>query len=56
MVCENGCFGSIKPCEYFQTDDIEYLIKGIEDGWIKVDQKTWKEYLKIKEKFKEVEA
>lgn len=25
-----------------------YLITGVEDGWIKVDQKVWKQYLLAK--------
>ena len=26
----------------------QLLITGVEDGWIKVDKETWKEYLKLK--------
>ena len=26
-----------------------WLITGVEDGWIKVNQKTWKQYLLAKE-------
>jgi len=29
-------------------DDLIYLITGIEDGWIKVTLKIWKEYLQAK--------
>ena len=29
-----------------------YLITGVEDGWIKVDKETWKEYLQAKERLK----
>lgn len=28
----------------------EALITGVEDGWIKVDQEAWEEYLKAKER------
>lgn len=27
---------------------LQWLIIGVEDGWIKVDQKTWQEYLTAK--------
>ena len=27
-----------------------YLVAGVEDGWIKVDNETWKEYLQAKER------
>ena len=30
------------------TENERYLVIGVEDGWIKVDKKTWKEYLRIK--------
>ena len=30
-------------------DENLYLIIGIEDGWIHVDNTVWEEYLKIKE-------
>lgn len=29
-------------------DYIQWLITGVEDGWIYVDKNTWKEYLKAK--------
>lgn len=28
---------------------LEWLVIGVEDGWIKVDQKVWREYLIAKE-------
>ena len=28
----------------------EYLVTGVEDGWIKVDKETWEEYLKNKKR------
>lgn len=28
---------------------LQWLITGVEDGWIKVTQKTWREYLLAKE-------
>jgi hypothetical protein len=28
-----------------------YLITGVEDGWIKVDEETWNKYLEVKERF-----
>ena len=50
-VSELGCYGSEKVCEYFQTDDYnEWIVTGVEDGWIKTDKETWEEYLKAKEK------
>lgn len=45
MVSEVGCYGNVKTCKYFRTDEgYEYLIAGIEDGWIN----TWYEYLEAK--------
>ena len=32
-----------------------WLITGVEDGWIKVDQKTWKQYLLAKEYINETQ-
>ena len=31
-------------------DETKYLITGVEDGWIKVTEEVWTEYLKAKEK------
>lgn len=35
-----------------RTEDLKYLIIGVEDGWIKVNDKVWQEYLKAKEVLK----
>lgn len=52
-VSELGCYGKDKVCEYFQTDDMdEWLVTGVEDGWIKVDKETWEKYLQAKERLK----
>lgn len=49
MVSEVGCYGNVKTCEYFTTDDPdEYLVIGVDDGWIKVDKETWSKYLEAK--------
>lgn len=32
-----------------------WLITGVEDGWLKVDQKTWRQYLIAKEIINETE-
>lgn len=39
--------GKIKLCEDLDED---YLVTGVEDGWIKVDKETWKEYLEAKKR------
>lgn len=53
-VSELGCYGNEKVCKHFQTDDIdEWLVTGVEDGWIEVDKETWKEYLQAKERLGE---
>lgn len=31
-------------------EDDAYLVAGVECGWIKVDNKTWRKYLKAKER------
>lgn len=36
-----------------ELGDDFYLVTGVEDGWIKVDKKTWEEYLKSKERLGE---
>lgn len=30
-------------------EDLQYLIIGVEDGWIKVNTQVWREYLEAKE-------
>ena len=35
-----------------RTEDLKCLIIGVEDGWIKVNDKVWQEYLKAKEVLK----
>ena len=54
MVSEVGCYGNIKTCEYFRTDtaeeDDEYLVTGVNDGWIKVNNETWQKYLEAKKR------
>ena len=32
-----------------------YIITGVEDGWIKVDQKVWRQYLLAKELLNEAQ-
>ena len=32
-----------------------YIITGVEDGWIKVDQKVWRQYLLAKELLNETQ-
>lgn len=32
-----------------------WLITGVEDGWLKVDQKIWRQYLIAKEIINEIE-
>lgn len=50
-VSELGCYCKEKVCKHFQTDDTdEWLVTGVEDGWIKVDKETWEEYLQAKER------
>lgn len=49
--CYHDENGKEKVCEHFQTDDMdEWLVTGVEDGWIKVDKETWEEYLQAKER------
>jgi hypothetical protein len=51
MVSEVGCYGNTKICEHFQTDNQdEYLVTGVEDGWIKVDEETCNKYLEEKKR------
>ena len=52
MVSEVGCYGNIQTCEHFHSDDDEdiYLVTGVENGWIKVDEETWNEYLEAKKR------
>ena len=51
MVSEVGCYGSTKTCEHFQSDDEDlYLVTGVEDGWIKVDEEIWNRYLEAKKR------
>lgn len=35
-----------------EKEDDMHLITGVEDGWLKVDGKVWKEYLKAKERLR----
>lgn len=39
-----------KDLENELLEECKRLIIGVEDGWIKVDKETWKEYLKAKER------
>lgn len=52
MVSEVGCYGNTQTCEHFHSDDDEdmYLVTGIEDGWINVDEETWNKYLEVKKR------
>lgn len=53
MVSEVGCYGNVKTCEYFITDiddEDRYLVIGVDDGWIYVDEETWNEYLEAKKR------
>ena len=51
MVSEVGCYGNVNPCEHLHIDDQdEYLVTGVDDGWIKVDKETWNEYLEAKKR------
>lgn len=51
--CPNIC-NNKTPCGYYKTTGCinsqyqQYLITGIEDGWINVDKKTWGEYKMMK--------
>ena len=36
-------------------EDLQYLIIGVEDGWIKVDKQIWQEYLNAKEVLNEAQ-
>lgn len=40
--------------EFLPPEDIEYLISGIEEGWLKADRKTLKLYYYYKEKENEI--
>jgi hypothetical protein len=53
MVSEVGCYGNVKTCEHFWTDfddEDEYLVIGVDDGWIHVDEETWNKYLEAKKR------
>ena len=55
MVSEVGCYGNVKTCEYFWTDfddEDEYLVIGVDDGWIHVDEETWNKYLEAKKEIR----
>lgn len=51
--CSNVCNNKTSD-EYCKTTECinphyrQYLIIGVEDGWIKVDKKTWDEYQMMK--------
>ncbi len=50
---ENPCRPDWCPLKFLlDINDDNYLITGVEDGWIKVDKKVWQEYLKAKESCK----
>ena len=49
-MCENAKSVCNKNCESCAWEDDSYLVAGVEDGWIKVDNKTWRKYLKAKER------
>lgn len=40
-------------CENCTWEDDAYLVAGVECGWIKVNNKTWRKYLKAKERLSE---
>lgn len=48
-VCNNkSSDGYCKTTECINPRYRQYLITGVEDGWIKVDKKTWGEYQMMK--------
>lgn len=53
LTTPDGLEGNIRVytdnMEFVYYDD-DYLVTGVEDGWIKVDKETWNKYLEAKDR------